>query len=138
MEAIPWNSLLGGILLGLSATLLMIVNGKVAGISGILNGIMARIDGDFAWRVVFVLGMVLGGGLVTYIAGEPIPDTSNISVAMFIVAGLLVGAGTRIGNGCTSGHGICGIGRLSKRSLIATIVFMLVAGVTVFIRLHVV
>ncbi|ROV58450.1 MULTISPECIES: YeeE/YedE family protein [Vibrio] len=138
IDAIPWNALIGGMLLGCSATLLLLFNGKVAGISGIVNGLFARVRGDVAWRLVFVIGMVFGGGSAIRLFSINVPDTQNISLVAFAVAGLLVGVGTRLGNGCTSGHGICGIGRLSKRSIVATVTFMLVAGITVFIRLHVI
>lgn len=137
-DVIPWESLFGGILLGISATVLLLVNGKIAGISGVMNGIMSPKKGDYSWRLLFALGMVVGG-LVSVIAfGVEVPSTANISTGLVIAAGLLVGIGTRLGNGCTSGHGICGIGRLSKRSIVATCVFMAVAGLTVFVRLHLV
>lgn len=137
-DVIPWESLFGGILLGISATVLLLVNGKIAGISGVMNGIMSPKKGDYSWRLLFALGMVVGG-LVSVIAfGVEVPSTDNISTGLVVAAGLLVGIGTRLGNGCTSGHGICGIGRLSKRSIVATCVFMAVAGLTVFVRLHLV
>lgn len=135
--SIPWESLAGGILLGISATLMLLLNGKVAGISGILTGLLTPKTKDFAWRLLFVLGMISGGVLAAIALGGSAPVNFETSSAMLAVAGLLVGVGTRLGNGCTSGHGICGIGRLSKRSIIATCVFMAVAGVTVFVRLHV-
>ncbi|EJB5268849.1 YeeE/YedE family protein [Vibrio vulnificus] len=133
---VPWESLAGGILLGISALTMLLVNGKVAGISGILTGLLTPKSRDFAWRLMFVIGMVSGGVLaVTFGAASAsvaLP-TSGVLIAM---AGLLVGIGTRLGNGCTSGHGICGIGRLSKRSIVATAIFMAVAAMTVFVRLH--
>ncbi|MCW8332613.1 YeeE/YedE family protein [Vibrio paucivorans] len=137
MQALPWESLFGGILLGISAVLLLIVNGKVAGISGVINGLLAPKSGDYAWRLLFVLGMVSGGVLSVMMLGIEAPSTQSSSLLVLSLAGLLVGFGTRMGNGCTSGHGICGIGRLSKRSIVATCVFMAVAALTVFIRLHV-
>ncbi|MUK39158.1 YeeE/YedE family protein [Aliivibrio fischeri] len=91
----------------------------------------------YAWRWLFVLGMISGGAAGVYFFGAHVPTEYTISTPLLIIAGLLVGIGTRLGNGCTSGHGICGIGRLSVRSIVATCVFMLVAGITVFIRLHV-
>ncbi len=138
LDVIPWESLFGGILLGVSATLLLLVNGKVAGISGIMNGIMAPKKGDFSWRLLFAVGMVAGGFISVLLLGVAVPSTANLSFGLVLAAGLLVGIGTRLGNGCTSGHGICGIGRLSKRSIVATCVFMAVAGLTVFVRLHLV
>ena len=138
LNVIPWESLFGGILLGVSATVLLLVNGKVAGISGIMNGIMSPKKGDYSWRLLFAVGMIAGGLISVLMLGVAVPSTANLSLGMVIAAGLLVGIGTRLGNGCTSGHGICGMGRLSKRSIVATCVFMAVAGLTVFVRLHLV
>ncbi|TBT27540.1 YeeE/YedE family protein [Vibrio parahaemolyticus] len=138
LNVIPWESLFGGILLGISATILLLVNGKIAGISGIMNGIMSPKKGDYSWRLLFAVGMIAGGLISVLMLGVAVPNTANLSLGMVIAAGLLVGIGTRLGNGCTSGHGICGIGRLSKRSIVATCVFMAVAGLTVFVRLHLV
>lgn len=137
MMTIPWSSLFGGMLLGVSATLLLLLNGKIAGISGVLTGLMTPKKRDYAWRWLFVLGMISGGLVGVYFLGAEVPKEYQASISMLIVAGLLVGIGTRLGNGCTSGHGICGIGRLSIRSMVATAVFMFVAAVTVFVRLHV-
>ncbi|EGU9028221.1 YeeE/YedE family protein [Vibrio parahaemolyticus] len=138
LNVIPWESLFGGILLGISATILLLVNGKIAGISGIMNGIMSPKKGDYSWRLLFAVGMIAGGSISVLMLGVAVPSTANLSLGMVIAAGLLVGIGTRLGNGCTSGHGICGMGRLSKRSIVATCVFMAVAGLTVFVRLHLV
>ncbi|EKO3539362.1 YeeE/YedE family protein [Vibrio fluvialis] len=134
----PWESLLGGVLLGISATVMLLMNGKIAGISGILTGLLTPKSRDFAWRLLFAVGMVSGGVLGVLAFGSHIPAEFSASSLLLAVAGLLVGIGTRLGNGCTSGHGICGIGRLSKRSIVATCVFMVVAAVTVFVRLHLV
>ncbi|EPW6850577.1 YeeE/YedE family protein [Vibrio parahaemolyticus] len=138
LNVIPWESLFGGILLGISATILLLVNGKIAGISGIMNGIMSPKKGDYSWRLLFAVGMIAGGLISVLVLGVAAPSTANLSLGMVIAAGLLVGIGTRLGNGCTSGHGICGMSRLSKRSIVATCVFMSVAGLTVFVRLHLV
>ncbi|HFN0890723.1 TPA: YeeE/YedE family protein [Vibrio parahaemolyticus] len=138
LNVIPWESLFGGILLGISATILLLVKGKIAGISGIMNGIMSPKKGDYSWRLLFAVGMIAGGLISVLMLGVAVPSTANLSLGMVIAAGLLVGIGTRLGNGCTSGHGICGMGRLSKRSIVATCVFMAVAGLTVFVRLHLV
>ncbi|MBE3887293.1 YeeE/YedE family protein [Vibrio parahaemolyticus] len=138
LNVIPWESLFGGILLGISATILLLVNGKIAGISGVMNGIMSPKKGDYSWRLLFAVGMIAGGLISVLMLGVAAPSTANLSLGMVIAAGLLVGIGTRLGNGCTSGHGICGMGRLSKRSIVATCVFMAVAGLTVFVRLHLV
>ena len=131
-----WEPLLGGILIGLSATILMLMNGKVAGISGVLSGILKAQKGDRSWRILFVLGVV-GGGVLASSAGFSFPDNfTSANLGIVMLAGLLVGIGTKLGNGCTSGHGICGIGRMSVRSLVATVVFMSAAALVVFVRLH--
>lgn len=136
MFSIPWDALIGGMILGISATLLLLINGKIAGISGILAGLLTPKSPEFAWRLLFILGMVLGGGIGAKLLDYYVPTEFGASATLIVVAGLFVGIGTRIGNGCTSGHGICGIGRLSKRSIVATAVFMTVAAATVFVRLH--
>lgn len=134
---VPWDSLFGGVLLGASCVLLLVFNGKIAGISGILNGLFMPKSGDYGWRLLFTLGLTVGGAAVVVLGGTEMPTTEWLSIREIIVAGLLVGVGTRLANGCTSGHGICGIGRLSKRSIVATCIFMFAAAVTVFFRLHV-
>ncbi|EHU4915545.1 YeeE/YedE family protein [Vibrio vulnificus] len=133
---VPWESLVGGILLGISALTMLLVNGKVAGISGILTGLLIPKSRDFAWRLMFVIGMVSGGVLAVTFGAASASVALPTSGVLIAAAGLLVGIGTRLGNGCTSGHGICGIGRLSKRSIVATAIFMAVAAMTVFVRLH--
>ncbi|WP_280549345.1 YeeE/YedE family protein [Halomonas sp. 11-S5] len=147
-----WNSslqgLAGGILIGLSATWLMATLGRIAGISGIIgNLITARPRGDSAWRLAFVLGlisgpvvlMLLGGGLGN-VAGSPgeVVGAPAGGVPLMLVAGLLVGLGTGLGSGCTSGHGVCGLARLSMRSLVATLTFLGAAIITVFVVRHVI
>ncbi len=126
----PVPSLLGGVLIGLAASLLLLGNGKLAGISGIVAGAMRPIEGR-GWRVLFLAGLLLGGMAITLFQPAAIGTTSR-PLALLAVAGLLVGFGTRLGGGCTSGHGVCGLSRLSKRSLVATLTFMLTAGLTVF------
>ncbi|WP_333002413.1 YeeE/YedE family protein [Vibrio coralliilyticus] len=133
-ESFPWLSLIGGVLLGLSATMLLMINGKVAGISGILNGVLSPKRNDLFWRLLFLIGMVAGGALSVIVIGVEIPSTESIPTFVLVIAGLLVGFGTRLGNGCTSGHGICGVGRLSLRSIVTTAIFMVVAALTVYIR----
>ncbi|EPE2284674.1 MULTISPECIES: YeeE/YedE family protein [Vibrio] len=128
MFEVPWMSLLGGIIVGVSAITLMLFTGKTAGISGILNGAVE--NADRVWRIVFLIAMVLGGVFAVYVLGGHVPEQYSGSVVLVIVAGLLVGVGTRIGNGCTSGHGICGIGRFSIRSVVATCTFMATAMLT--------
>ncbi|ANW27288.1 hypothetical protein BA953_24575 [Vibrio coralliilyticus] len=133
-ESFPWLSLIGGALLGLSATMLLMVNGKVAGVSGIVNGVLSPKRNDLVWRLLFLIGMVAGGALSVMVIGIEIPSTESIPTFVLVIAGLLVGFGTRLSNGCTSGHGICGVGRLSFRSIVATAIFMVVAALTVYIR----
>lgn len=132
---IPWSSIAGGLLLGLSASLLLLMNGRIAGISGILAGLVSPITSKASWQFMFVIGM-LGGGFIAPSFGYALPSDGETAMGWIILAGLLVGFGTKLGNGCTSGHGICGIGRLSKRSIVATCVFMASAMLTVFIRVQ--
>jgi hypothetical protein len=119
----PWSALAGGALIGLAASLLLVANGRIAGISGVLGGLLAPVRGDVAWRSFFVLGL-LGAGLVASLVSPGAIGASPRSLPLLAVAGLLVGVGTRVGNGCTSGHGVCGISRLSPRSIVATVSFI--------------
>lgn len=133
----PLSAAIGGALIGLSAVLLMLSTGRIAGISGIFGGLLNVRGGDKGWRIAFIAGLILApviAGLIGYGMAQPRLSTNWIVI---IAAGLLVGFGTRLGGGCTSGHGICGIGRLSPRSIAATIVFMATAVVTVAITHHV-
>ena len=125
-------ALAGGIMIGTASALLMAFNGRVAGISGILGGLLSRWSPDQWWRLTFLLGLVLGGGAAYYWAPETFIDITENGTMQVIAAGLLVGLGTRICSGCTSGHGVCGIGRLSIRSLVATLVFVGSGMLTVF------
>lgn len=128
-------SLLGGVLIGLSATLLLVLNGRIAGISGILGGLLEPAGNERGWRLAF-LGGLLGGGLLIQAVQPAAFGTGPVlgsGTALIVAAGLLVGFGTRLGSGCTSGHGICGMGRGSKRSIVATLTFMATAIVTVFV-----
>ena len=131
MENTLWP-LIGGVLIGLSAILLMLSIGKIAGISGIAWGAFARETDrdDRSWRWLFLLGIVAGAFLLHFITGKPVPEVANTPVKASI-AGLIVGIGVSLGNGCTSGHGVCGISRLSARSIVATLTFMATAIVTV-------
>ena len=129
----PWSALLGGGLLGLSAALLMLFTGKIAGISGIIGGLLNPQQHEASWRAAFLTGMVLSFLLVDPFVFS-LPNNSEQSIIVVSIAGLLVGFGTRLGNGCTSGHGIIGIGRFSKRSIAATITFMASAIFVVFAR----
>ncbi len=131
-------ALAGGILIGISATLLLWLNGRIAGISGILNGAMESVEGDRRWRWLFLLGLLAGGGAYIHWARVGYYAVDAHAPWLMIAAGLLVGAGTRLGSGCTSGHGVCGLGRLSLRSLVATLIFMATAAATVYVVRHVV
>ncbi|MEM8804847.1 MAG: YeeE/YedE family protein [Cyanobacteria bacterium P01_G01_bin.38] len=129
-------ALLGGGLIGISATLLLAFNGRIAGISGIVNGAIRFATGE-GWRWIFILGMLIGGTLYEYgLAPQPTPASAFAPWAMTF-GGLLVGFGTRMGSGCTSGHGVCGLGRLSPRSLVATLTFLATGMMTVFVMRHV-
>ena len=130
------TALAGGVLIGLSATLLLWLNGRVAGVSGIVNGVLFPKTGDVAWRAMFLAGLIGAAGIyMALVPGAPLPRT-DLSRGGLILAGLLVGFGTRMGNGCTSGHGVCGIGRLSMRSLVAVMTFMVAAIATTFVVRH--
>ncbi|PQJ43109.1 hypothetical protein BTO00_13970 [Vibrio campbellii] len=131
MFEVPWVSLLGGSIVGVSAVILMLFNGKTAGISGILNGAVE--NADRVWRIAFLIAMALGGVFAVYVLGGHVPTEYSGNLVLVVVAGLFVGVGTRIGNGCTSGHGICGMGRFSARSVVATCTFMATAMLTVLI-----
>lgn len=125
------SALAGGAIIGLTAALLLLTHNRVAGISGIAAGILPPWNAESGWRACFLAGLILSGPLYR-LAGGTITMEINGSVPLMAIAGLLVGYGSRLGGGCTSGHGICGIARLSMRSVVATLVFMLVAGIVVF------
>jgi uncharacterized membrane protein YedE/YeeE len=131
----PWLSLAGGVLIGLATAMFLLLNGRIAGISGILGGLLRPVKGDVGWRITFVAGLIFSPIAFSVVA--PLPAVRiDADAASLIMAGLLVGIGTRYGSGCTSGHGICGISRLSPRSMVATALFMLAGFVTVFITRH--
>lgn len=126
----PWSAAIGGVLIGLAVALLLVFNGRIAGISGILAGILKPIKGDTAWKIAFVLGIIVAPLLFTFFVYSPEVKITT-SIPVLIVAGLFVGFGTRLGGGCTSGHGICGMARFSRRSIVAVLIFMVVAFITV-------
>ncbi len=133
----PIASAVGGALIGLSAAVLLLTNGKIAGVSGIAGALVSKpAKRDRGWRVAFLAGLLLAGVVATLTTPARVTTLAR-PTAVLIAAGLLVGFGTRIGNGCTSGHGVCGLSRLSVRSLFATVTFMTAAGLTVFISNHV-
>lgn len=133
----PVSGLVGGLLIGLATALMMLFNGRIAGISGIVGGLLARKGSEVGWRAVFIVGLLVGALVYMLATGGALPVNIQASLPAMVVAGLLVGFGTRLGSGCTSGHGISGIARFSKRSIVATLVFMGVAIVTVYITGHV-
>jgi uncharacterized membrane protein YedE/YeeE len=137
-EFTPWMSLFGGGLIGLSATLLMLMLGRIMGATGILAGLMfpASRD-DFAWRAAVVAGMVTGPVMIWAVTGAMPAVDVPIGMPMLLLGGLIVGVGVTYGGGCTSGHGVCGIARLSPRSIVATVVFMAATIATVFVIRHV-
>jgi len=131
-EFTPLNSLLGGMLIGVAASMLILFNGRIAGISGILGGLLTAKGNDTNWRLAFLSGLIVAP--LIYGAVHALPAvTINASNTTIVIAGLLVGIGTRYGSGCTSGHGVCGIARLSPRSIAATCAFILAGVVTVFL-----
>lgn len=138
----PWAGLAGGILIGIAVVLWFVVYGRVTGISGILGGaVWDRKTGDWGWRVVYLLGLIVGMLLYHWLTQHGLPQphfTVDLQVGwgLMLLAGLLVGFGTRLGNGCTSGHGVCGLSRLSARSLVATLVFMAFGVLTVLVVHH--
>ena len=133
----PLSALIGGCLIGAAVGLLLWLNGRIAGISGVLGGLLQGKPGERAWRLAVPAGLVLGPLLYVAIEGEAKPLTVTNSLPLLIAGGLLVGFGTRLGNGCTSGHGVCGLARLSGRSLAATVSFFITAALTVFVVRHV-
>lgn len=132
----PWQSVIGGSLIGSAAVLLMWSMGRIAGISGIVAGALSERGEERTWRLSFLAGLFLGAILAAYFSGALVGVQSVASTPVLLVAGLLVGFGTRMGGGCTSGHGVCGISRFSLRSIVATVIFMASGAVTVFIVRH--
>jgi uncharacterized protein len=133
----PWSSLAGGMLIGLAATIFILLNGRIAGISGVIGGLLRPSRGDVLWRVSFIVGLVIAP--VLFQAAFSLPASEiEASTLTLITAGLLVGVGTRYGSGCTSGHGVCGLSRRSPRSLVATAAFIVSGFLTVFLIRHIV
>ena len=131
----PWSSLAGGVLIGIATAMFVLLNGRIAGISGVLGGLLKPAEGDVGWRLAFVLGLV--GAPLAYLLFDNVPSLQiDAGYAALVVAGLLVGVGTRYGSGCTSGHGVSGLSRLSPRSLAATAAFMGAGFLTVYVARH--
>ncbi|MEN9544166.1 MAG: hypothetical protein RLZZ598_999 [Pseudomonadota bacterium] len=131
----PWSALAGGMLIGIAAAMLLLLNGRIAGISGVLGGLLRPVRSDIGWRAAFVLGLIGSPLLYALFRGLPTPRI-DAGFGALVAAGLLVGIGTRYGSGCTSGHGVCGLSRLSPRSLAATLTFMGTGFATVFVLRH--
>ncbi len=133
----PWTSFAGGILIGVAAAMLVLLNGRIAGISGIVGGLLTPRRADIGWRLAFVAGL-FAAPLLMLLFGQAVAPRIDAGFGMLVAAGLLVGIGTSYGSGCTSGHGVCGLSRLSPRSLAATAAFMLAGIATVFVARHLV
>ena len=132
-----FGGLIGGALIGLAAVLLLALNGRIAGVSGILSGLITSTSrGERFWHLAFIFGLIAGAGLYVLARGG-LPLELQAGGLTLLLAGLLVGVGTRLGSGCTSGHGVCGLARRSPRSLVATMIFMVTAALTVFLTRHV-
>ena len=131
----PWSALTGGVLIGVAVAMFLLLNGRIAGISGVVGGLLRPARGDIAWRVAFVAGLI-AAPLLYALAAPPPALHIDAKYGAVLLAGLLVGVGTRLGSGCTSGHGVCGLSRLSLRSLVATLAFMGAGFATVFVTRH--
>ena len=131
----PWSSLAGGLVIGVAASVLLLLNGRIAGISGILGGLLRPVKADIAWRITFLAGLILAPVGYVLVASLPVVRI-DADTTVLVIAGLLVGLGTRYGSGCTSGHGVCGLARASPRSLVATVTFMFAGFLTVYVVRH--
>lgn len=132
----PIASLIGGLLIGFSASAVLFLNGRIAGVSGIVGGLLTPVKNDVGWRAAFVIGLITGGVLLRFFSPQLFHIAIERSTMAFALAGFLAGFGARLGSGCTSGHGVCGVGRLSPRSLVATGVFMSIGALTVYLVSH--
>jgi len=132
----PYSALLGGALIGLSATILLLFNGRMAGISGIMNGLFNSPKNEFIWRFAFLCGLIIGAIIFQFISPDFFIPRQGYPLWLIAAGGFLVGIGTRLGNGCTSGHGICGIASLARRSIFATLTFMATGMITVYFIRH--
>lgn len=132
----PVLSLIGGVLIGLAAIALLFFNGRIAGLSGILGGVLRPTEGDTLWRAIFIAGLLAGALLILRLQPQAMQLRIAVSDPAVILGGLLVGLGTRIGNGCTSGHGVCGVGRVAPRSIVASAVFVTFAVLTTYVVRH--
>lgn len=133
----PISSLIGGALIGLSAVLLLWLNGRIAGVSGIFHGLFPPHKNDFAWRVLFIIGLIAGSFIYYYLPQIHFTPRTHYPIYLLILSGFLVGIGTRMSGGCTSGHGVCGIARMSSRSFVAAVVFFIFGILSVYLVRHV-
>lgn len=131
----PWSALAGGLMIGVAASVLLLLNGRIAGISGILGGLLRPVKADIAWRIAFLTGLILAPVGYAMVASAPVVRI-DAGTSVLVIAGLLVGLGTRYGSGCTSGHGVCGLSRASPRSMVATAAFMFAGFLTVYVMRH--
>jgi len=136
-EFTPFASTIGGVLIGLSAVLLMALHGRIAGMTGIVAGVLPPLASDWQWRAAFLAGAILAPVAYVAVSGATVPFQVPVSTAAMVVGGLIVGVGVTYGNGCPSGHGVCGLARFSPRSLVAVLVFMAATFATVFVTRHV-
>jgi uncharacterized membrane protein YedE/YeeE len=132
----PVSALVGGLMIGVAATLLLLLNGRIAGVSGIAGGLLSPTRGEIGWRVLFLVGLMIGTGAYRLLSPGGLEIRIEASLPVLLLGGVLVGFGTQLGGGCTSGHGVCGIARLSPRSIAATLVFMVSAALTVYLVRH--
>lgn len=130
------QALFGGVLIGVAASALLVLDGRIAGVSGIVGGLIPPQQSDAAWRALFVSGLVVGGLCLGPLLVDPFHGLVETPIVILVPAALLVGFGAGLGNGCTSGHGVCGMSRLAPRSIVATVIFMFAGGVTVFVARH--
>ena len=131
----PWSALAGGLMIGVAASVLLLLNGRIAGISGILGGLLRPVKADIAWRIAFLTGLILAPVGYAMVASAPVVRI-DAGTSVLVIAGLLVGLGTRYDSGCTSGHGVCGLSRASPRSMVATAAFMFAGFLTVYVMRH--
>lgn len=133
----PFEAILGGSLIGLASVLLMAFHGRIAGMTGILAGVLPPFQADWAWRASFLVGAIVAPIVLSAATGQPVPFDNPVSIWAVIIGGVIVGIGVNFGSGCTSGHGVCGMARLSLRSIVATITFMLFTFITVYVVRHI-
>lgn len=134
----PVSAIIGGVMIGAASSMLLLLSGRLAGISGIMAGLLPPKRDDIDWRILFIGGLLVGTFIYQLFAGEGYEVSFSVGWPAIVIGGLLTGIGTRVGSGCTSGHGVCGMGRLSPRSMVATPTFIVFGGLTVFAARHVV